>query len=373
MSESSSPKTPTAAKQPAPGEAGDKPRDDQPQRRHSAKKQGKGGRAGLTLFALLVLAGIGAGGYFLWHSLQATRQQLSTDNETLQQQLDALNQRTTQLDQQLNQSLAADIQSLKTQQQALEDSIGNLSSRQTGDSRIWDVAEIATLLQIANDRLHLEKAVTPSLAALEAADRHLRALKNPALLEVRRRLAEEISALRGTPDPDISGMALSLDALIQGIDRLPIASTALLQQPSDATTATEKGWRGVLHDLWEKLKSLVSIHHQGEADRPLLAPDQRYFLRQNLRLTLEAARIALLRRDRQTYQQTLVSAQEWITVYFDKAAAPTAGALRELAHLQQTDIAPSLPDISGSLNTLQTWLTEQQSPQARPATETVHP
>ena len=86
MSESSSPKSSPATKRPAAGETGDKPTGDQQQRRHSAKKQAKGVRAWLTLLTLLVLAGIGAGGYLLWHSLLATRQQLSADNNTLRQQ-----------------------------------------------------------------------------------------------------------------------------------------------------------------------------------------------------------------------------------------------------------------------------------------------
>ena len=229
------------------------------------------------------------------------------------------------------------------------------------------------MLQIANDRLHLENEVGPSLAALEAADRHIQSLKNPGLLEVRRRLAEEISALRSTPNPDISGMALSLNALIQGIDHLPIASAALPSHPTATATDTGKGWRGFLHDLWEKLSSLVSIHHHGEADRPLLAPTERYFLRQNLRLNLETARIALLRRDEPTYKQSLSEAQDWINHYFDNDAAPTAGALQELAHLQQTEIAPSLPDISGSLNALQQWLSDQQTHQNQAKPEMTSP
>jgi uroporphyrin-3 C-methyltransferase len=371
MSETPPPKQP-AGKAPAPEAAGAKPVEGQTQDRPSREKRGSGGRVWPSLFALLVLAAIGAGGYFLWHTLQSMAQQLSADRETDRQQLEGLQQRTDQLEQHIDTALTGDIKALQGQQQALEDSMATLRSELTGDARVWDVEEVATLLQIANDRLHLEKEVAPSLAALQAADRHLQALNNPALLEVRRLLAEEITALRGTAHPDIEGMALSLNALIQGIDRLPIASTAL-QSASSPATVPGSGWRGVLHDLWEKLRSLVSIQHRGQADRPLLSPDQRYFLRQNLRLDLEAARIALLRRDGQTYQQTLRSAQEWISLYFDNDAPATAGALQELAHLQQTDIAPSLPDISGSLNALRSWLNGQKAHQAPRTSGAEHP
>jgi len=371
MSETSTPKQP-ATKAPTQDAGGAKPVEGHTQDRHSRKKQGSGGRVWPSLFALVVLAAIGAGGYFMWHTLQSMTQQLSADRETDRQQMEALQQRSNELEQHVDTAVTAEIKTLQGRQQDLEDSIVTLRSELTGDARVWDVEEVATLMQIANDRLHLEKEVAPSLAALQAADRHLQALNNPALLEVRRLLAEEITALRGTAHPDIDGMALSLNALIQGIDRLPIASAAL-QSAGSPATAPQSGWRGVLHDLWEKLRSLVSIQHHGQADRPLLSPDQRYFLRQNLRLNLEAARIALLRRDGQTFQQTLSSAQEWITRYFDNDAPATAGALQELAHLQQTDIAPSLPDISGSLNALRTWLNGQKAHQAGHASGATQP
>ena len=328
--------------------------------KRAAAERGNGRGARYALFTIVVLAAA-ASGYFVWLGLQKNQQQLGADAASVRLQLDALAHRTEQLEQQVGEALPGNIQTLQTQQQALEDSLAQLRSEVAGGSRIWDLEEIATLLQIANDRLHLEKEVAPSLAALEAADRHLRDLKNPALLEVRRLLAEEITALRSTANPDIVGTALTLGALIQGIDRLPIANTSFAEQPkSDTGTGTEQGWRGVLHDLWEKIKSLVVIQRHGGVDRPLLAPDERYFLRQNLRLNLEAARIALLRRDSQTYRQTLRSAAEWIALYFDNDAPATAGALQELTSLLQIDIAPSLPDISGSLNALQTLLDRQR-------------
>lgn len=357
MSEISSPNSPNAATAKTTGSA---------PRRHDNSKRGSSGDM-RTLFALLIAAGIGGGGYFLWHSLQDIRQQLATSTTSTRQQLDTLAARADQLEQHVNHALPEKIQTLQAQQQSLEEAVGKLRSEAGGDSHVWDAEEIAALLQIANDRLYLEKEIAAGRAALEAADRHLRTLRNPSLLDVRRLLAEEIAALRSIADPDITGMALALGTLIDGIDRLPIANASLMEQNAPVTSA-ETGWHGVLHDLWKTLKSLVIIKHHGETDRPLLAPNERYFLRQNLRLNLESARIALLRHDGKPYQQALRSAQEWITLYFDNDATATTATLEELARLQRVDIAPSLPDISGSLNALQTWLTQrgQQKPHSTP-------
>lgn len=322
--------------------------------------------AGHRLVVLLVLAAAGASAYFLWHALQSTRQQVDADMASSRQQLEALARRTEQLEHQAGESLPGSIAALQTQQQSLEESIDKLRSETIGDAS-WVLEETAALLETANERLRLEGAVAPSLAALEAADRHLQKLRNPALFEVRRRLAEEINTLRSVANPDITGIALSLGTLIEGIDRLPLANGEITKDQAAAPGISENGWRGVLHSLWEKLKGLVVIKHRGAADRPLLAPDERYFLRQNLRLELESARIALLRRDSRTYQQTLRSSQDWIGRYFDNEAPGTANTLKELARLQQIDIAPILPDISGSSNALHTWL-EQQRRQKSSAT-----
>ncbi|MEJ2653597.1 MAG: hypothetical protein P8173_17970, partial [Gammaproteobacteria bacterium] len=126
---------------------------------HTGQKQGKGGGTWvIVLFILLVLAAAGAGGYFLWYSLQTTAQQFKAGEVSTRQQLNALQQRTEQLERQVNNSpLADDIKTLQTRQHALEDSLAELRGKLTGGARSWDVEEIATLLQIANDRLHLEK------------------------------------------------------------------------------------------------------------------------------------------------------------------------------------------------------------------------
>lgn len=340
---------------------------------HPPAKQGRGGGIWLTLLILLLMAGSGAGGYFLWQTLQATQQRLDADSASLRQGLESLTARTDQIEQQASvgaqleqqvNALPEDIAALKERQATLEEAFGKLRS-EVGDARTWTVEEIAALLQIANDRLQLEGNVAAGLAALQAADQHLLDMKNPALVDIRRLIAEEITALQTTANPDITGMALSLDALAKEVDRLPVASSATMQEAAPA--AAEKGWRGVLHDFWEKLKSLVVIKRRSEADRPLLAPDERYFLQQNLRLKLESARLAMLRRDGQLYRNSLGDARQWITKYFDQEAPATAGALKELARLQQIDIAPKLPDISASLNALQSWLKRHRQQQAAEA------
>jgi len=368
----------------------DKPKTDTPKvdtsqekQQSQDDKQNKGGGIWLTLLILILIGGGGGGGYFLWQNMQASQQRLNAESDTLRQQVQTLTDRTkqleaqagqlqqqasvtSQLEQQVGTTLPGNISSLQERQQSLEEAFGKLRS-EVGDARTWTIEEIAALLQIANDRLRLEGNVAASLAALQSADQHLQDLNDPSLVDIRRLIAEEITSLQTATNPDITGMALSLDALSKKIDDLPVATGEIQQETTSAPAAKQEGWRGVLHDMWEKVKSLVVIKRRSDAEQPLLSPDERYFLRQNLRLTLASARLALLQRNTKLYQSSLDNAQAWVSRYFDKEASTTTGVTNELGRLRGIDINPALPDISASLNSLQSWLKQHRQQAATEA------
>jgi uroporphyrin-3 C-methyltransferase len=104
--------------------------------------------------------------------------------------------------------------------------------------------------------------------------------------------------------------------------------------------------------LWSDIKGLVTIRRLSQSVTPLLPPEQGFFLRQNLALKLEAARVALLQREPATYQGALSEAQGWMSRYFDASAPAVRSALDNLARLREANIAPTLPDIGDSLRQL---------------------
>ncbi len=87
-----------------------------------------------------------------------------------------------------------------------------------------------------------------------------------------------------------------------------------------------------------------------------MPPTQRAFLRQNLRLQLEAAKIALLRRDTRLFRDSINTASEWIKTYFDAQAPATISTLEALDRYATMELDPPLPDVSGSLQVLNEWL-----------------
>lgn len=236
--------------------------------------------------------------------------------------------------------------------------------------RAWDIAEVAYLLRIANERLHLGRDINTALVALQTADQILHKVADPALTPVRSQLAQEINSLKAVPIPDINGMALSLTSLTQQVNGLKLKQTAL-EKPIPAAANEEKQTpdqalpeekdhayaaetKEFFQAIWADLKHLVVVKHRDEGKDggiPILLPKERYFLYQNLKLELEASRLSLLRRDKDSFQQSLEQARNWLQTYFQ---GPKAKAMEDtLAELKKAVIKPPLPDISESLKILE--------------------
>lgn len=314
-----------------------------------------------TIVAIIALVWLSAGLYLLWHELSKTEAQLTAQTATAQQEIAKLSERVEKAENQLGNVVTGDLEELHTQQQSIEELLDSLRDRVERNPQSWTIAETAYLLRIANDRLRLDGDIATTLVALEAADQRLQSLEDPSLFEVRRSLSQEIEALRALPAPDITGLALHLGALNDSVERLPFPNAPGTLVAPDVEPSPEQGWRKALHDVWQELRKLVVIKRKDQADQLLLTPDDRQLLQQNLRLSLEAAQVALIRRDDKVFHDQLRRAQEWIERYFDRGAAPTQNALQTLAQLQTANIAPPLPNISASLTALEDWQIQRRN------------
>ena len=108
-------------------------------------------------------------------------------------------------------------------------------------------------------------------------------------------------------------------------------------------------------EIWHDLRNLVRIERVDSSEPPLLAPDQTYFLRENLKLRLLSARLALLSRDQQEYKTDLEAASAWLKRYFDVSSPAVASSLSTLNELATSDIVIELPDVTASLNAVRKY------------------
>jgi len=217
----------------------------------------------------------------------------------------------------------------------------------------WQLAEIEQVLAIAAQQLQLAGNVRAALLALQLAESRLARGDRPQFVPVRRALARDIDRLKALPAVDLPAMTRQLDALAAGVDALPLAFDSRPERAPEQPklTAAQPDWlSGFMAGLWTELRQLVVVRRVDAPEPPLLAPTQAYFLRENLRLRLLNARLALLARNPAALQEDLRLAQEWLQRYFDPRAKPTQAALAQLRQLQSTTLSlEPPPSISDSL------------------------
>ena len=127
--------------------------------------------------------------------------------------------------------------------------------------------------------------------------------------------------------------------------------------PKPATppaAADDAAWLRALRDAWTEVKSLVRVEVADRPAAPLVPPPQQYYLRENLRLRLLTARIALLSHDDDGFRSDVTAANAWVKQYFDMRAKPVQAASATLTQLAATPMPTNLPDIAASLTAIRT-------------------
>ena len=300
-------------------------------------------RLWIALFALLVVLSAAATAYGLWR--------VDHQQERLAAQVEQLQAGIRQ-----EESVA---QVLREQQQVTQAALDKLRAEAYRGTLVRVAVEADSLVRIAHYHLSFAYDLPGAIDALAAAEQRLQGIDDSGLLAVKTQLAGTLRALREVRAPDIAQLALRLQGWSARVEELPVARVATAAPPPASLQTSH--WKTPLQGLWAELKTLVTIRHRDETVVPLLPPAQQYFLYQNLRLELEAARLSVLRRDARAFHASLGTARSWIKRYFDVQAAPTTALLEALDALEQTDIAPPLPELSSLQALLHDLITQEHT------------
>lgn len=333
------------------------------------------GHGTVWLALLLALAAAGFSAY-TWQQLIALR----TDT-TLTDQLRQRDNRINELQQRL--------EALGAQTAGMLTTLGNIEQRQrdnaeavrrlAGSLAIGNIdlalAEVEQLLIMAVLKLSLEQDVNTALAALETADRRLAGLDVPELLATRTQLAADMNALRETEAVDITGLSLYLSDLIERVGSLPPAQATIIEDDTVQVTVdetTQPAWQRLLRAVWQEFRGMFVITRTGTGAKATLLPDETWFLHQNLRLQLETARLAVIRRDTDTLHAALQQVRAWLNDYFNTGDTAVTNILQSIDRMSALELAPSLPDISSSLETLRSYI-HARAERDEPVTEIPSP
>lgn len=248
--------------------------------------------------------------------------------------------------------LEAKLAESQSQQAALDAMVQELTRNR--DERL--LAEVEQALNTAVQQLQLAGNVEAALIALQGADARLGAAGRAQFLSLRKVIAHDIERLKALPLADVPGIALRIESVVGTVDIMPLAFEARprAEPPSPAfvTAAAPGYWEKLLGELWQELKSLIRVERLDRPNPALLSPTHAFFLRENLKLRLVNARLALLQRDGKSFQQDIKQAQAWIEQYYDTRARPVQAALATLRQLAAADVGLAMPNLSESLTTL---------------------
>jgi uroporphyrin-3 C-methyltransferase len=357
------------------------PEPDPEPRLDSVERPRKAKGAGIAWLALLlsILAAVGVG----YMAIQDWRAQRSADTSSaslvdLRNRIASSNESLATLDEgianlaQTDAQTSAELETMRQDMESrlqlfdslpsrlsnLENSMSSLQGVSAGARNTWLLAEAEYYMQIANAQLQL--AGNPQLAtlALGMADERVVQLSDPALTEVRQAIADELAALEVMDKPDIQGITLTLASLARVIDSLPLRQIAEAKAEENAEidpdlSGVDRAWASVKGAV----SGLVKVTGPDQTAIPLLTPDAIYFLRTNLTLQLQAARLALLRGEQAVFRQSLDDAATWLEQYFDMESGQVSSALETIDEIRGGMFAVTAPDISQSLRLLRQYKT----------------
>ncbi|MES2181568.1 MAG: uroporphyrinogen-III C-methyltransferase [Pseudomonadota bacterium] len=309
----------------------------------------------LVIVALFTLA---------WQWLN-TRQRFNEIEKSLSQKLEtyqALNQKSLILAKEADErSTQANARTVILEQKLEEsrdqqDVLQTLYDQLAENREATAVAEVEQLLTTANQQLQLAGNVKSALLALQAADDRLEPIDLPRARQLRETLATEIDSLHKLPQVDVMSISAQLESLGSLCATLPLISE---RQPTLNAMATEQNkppQTGKLNNVqkfafsvWNDIKNLVTVERIDRPEPPLLSADHAFYLRENLKLRLLTARIALLQHDEASYNADIKTVGDWLNQYFDTKHPSTIKALKLLKKLSESNVGIELPKLTESL------------------------
>ena len=354
------------------------------------ERSGKGGvsRRLLYLLLVLILAGFAAQWWYAHNEIRALREEVArrlqsgdTSSNEIRGVVKSLQEDTREV-----QAKVSVLESKQTESQSQQLALEQLYQDLSKNRDEWALSEVEGVLSTASQQLQLGGNVQGALIALQNADKSLSRSDKPQFIAIRRALARDLDRLKALPTVDVPGIALRLDSIIGQIDGMPlladekpVVSVAAPKKPlrvmpkikngeqANAPTTADGNvrpdwllrmqdtWQSLSAELWADVQQLVRVRSVETPDALLLSPTQAYYARENLKLRLLNARLALLSHNEAAFRSDLLAAQDTIAKYFDTRAKQTQTAQALIKQVQGSNLSIEMPTLSDSINAVHNY------------------
>lgn len=331
---------------------------------------------GLSLLAILIALGVGGAGYYFGQQqvdefqqkltaleaqinnktvVSAPAQDVKFDTTQLTQ-LESANKATQDKIAQVEELINAKSHELVGLQSQINKVSAQANAQQPTD---WLFSEADFLLNNALRKLVLDNDVDTAVSLLKLADETLAKVNNSQSAAIRSAINQDLKQLLSVAGVDQNAVMQKLSQLANTVDELPVLdvnfgddqnATKLSDSLSDWAENAEKSATSFLNHF-------IRISPKHGADRKeLLAPNQDIYLRENIRLRLQLAIMAVPRQQNELYKQSLEAVASWIRSYFDTNAEVTQSFLKSVDELSEVSIYVDVPSQLQSLSMLDKYL-----------------
>ena len=331
---------------------------------------------GLSLLAILIALGVGGAGYYFGQQqvdefqqkltaleaqinnktvVSAPAQEVKFDTTQLAQ-LESANKATQNKIAQVEELINAKSHELVGLQSQINKVSAQANAQQPTD---WLFSEADFLLNNALRKLVLDNDVDTAVSLLKLADETLAKVNNSQSSAIRSAINQDLKQLLSVAGVDQNAVMQKLSQLANTVDELPVLdvnfgdeqnATKLSDSLSDWAENAEKSATSFLNHF-------IRISPKHGADRKeLLAPNQDIYLRENIRLRLQLAIMAVPRQQNELYKQSLEAVASWIRSYFDTNAEVTQSFLKSVDELSEVSIYVDVPSQLQSLSMLDKYL-----------------
>lgn len=327
---------------------------------------------GLSLLALLVALGLGGAGYYFGQQktdeiqqkltvLEAKLAQYSSivTGDTTNTQVTQLEKAVSETQEKLNrfeQTVLSKEQEFATLRQQLAQVSQLAIAQQPND---WLFSEADFLLNNALRKLVLDNDVDTGVSLLKLADETLAKVNNSEAMAIRSAINQDLKQLLSVESIDQNAVMQRLSQLANSVDELPVLNVNFGDEPnSDKLSDSLADWQSNAEkSAISFLNHFIRITPKQGADRKeLLAPNQDIYLRENIRLRLQLAIMAVPRQQNDLYKQSLEAVATWVRSYFDTSAEVTQSFLKSLDELAELSVYVDVPSQLQSLNLLDKYL-----------------
>lgn len=331
---------------------------------------------GWTWLSLLIGAAALGASTLLWQKVNGMQEKLALQVQTAQTQ--AVEARTLSRESQdLVRDAAAKLAVLEARVNEVSLQRGQLDTLMQNLTRSRDetlVVDMESAVRMALQQVHLTGSTEPLVATLQNSIKRIERAMQPRLALLQRAMERDLERLSQASVTDTASLLARLDDVVRLIDSMSVQnappSPAHLRQPQRYTTVAENvaitaaspaewlWWSQWAHKLWSAVQAqsseLLRVSRIDHAEAMLLAPEQSFFLRENLKLQLLNARLAVLARQHDAARADIGSAQAALTKYFDQTSRRTHQAQTVLSQLQTHLRATQQPSLDDTLSALST-------------------